>query len=201
MRRLRWTLLVTSVLFTLAPAGAASAKGIFDHAKVTVSGAGLPGGIVTLGTDGGAFVAGSGVWDDKWTAPNIGGTLEPNADLGPALDVRVVMRCDGGGRARYDQTLYPNAPEGPQLFTPESVEICGDAVPSGYDGVGYALERLLRKHGVTFHAIRTPQPSPTTQGDEPGTSASASALAVVGVPFALALIAGEEIVRRRRRRR
>jgi hypothetical protein len=199
MRRLRWTLLVTSVLFVLAPAGAASAKGMIDHAKVTVSGGGLPGGIVTLGTDGGAFVAGSGVWDEKWTAPNIGGTLEPNADLGPAFDVRVVLPCDSGGRARYDQTLYPNAPEGPQLFTPESVEICGDTVPAGYDGVGYALERLLRKHGIAFHALRTPQPSPTTQGDEPGTSASA--LAMVGVPFALALIAGEEIVRRRRRRR
>jgi hypothetical protein len=196
MRRLLVTLLLAGL--ALGTAGPASAKGMIDHAKVTIVGAGLPGGIVTLATDGGAFLSGSGVWDDKWDAPNIGGTLEPDVDLGPALDVRIVIRCDGGGRSRYHQTLYPNAPEGPQLFTADGVRICGDAVPSGYDGVGYAVEQLLRSHGVEFDAPPTPRPS-AAPGDAGGTS-SRQALAAIAVPFALALLAGEEIVRRRRRR-
>jgi hypothetical protein len=197
MRRLLFTLTcVVLTLMTLAAPG--WAKGITDHAKVTVEGAGLPGGIVTLGTDGGAFVAGSGLWDDKWDAPNVGGSLEPDLPLGPAFDVRVVLRCDGGGRSRYDQTLYPNAPGGPQLFTPAGVEVCGDAVPSGYDGIGEPIEQLLHDHGIAFRPLAT-EAATTRPKDEPGTSTPA--LAVIAVPFALALVAGEEIVRRRRRRR
>ncbi len=196
MRRLLVTLLLAA--FLLGTAGSASAKGMIDHAKVTITGAGLPGGIVTLGTDGGTFLAGSGVWDDKWDAPNIGGTLEPDIDLGPALDVRVVIRCERGGRSRYDQTLYPNAPEGPQLFTAGGVEICGDAAPGGYDGVGYAVEKLLRSHGVEFDALPTPRPSAASR--DSGGGSSRPAFAAIAVPFALALLGGEEIVRRRRRR-
>jgi hypothetical protein len=197
MRRLLFTL--TWVALTLGVLAAPGrAKGITDHAKVTVEGAGLPGGIITLGADGGAFVAGSGVWDVKWDAPNVGGSLEPNLPLGPAFDVRVVLRCDGGGRSRYDQTLYPNAPGGPQLFTPAGVEVCGDAVPSGYDGIGETIEQLLGDHGIAFRPLPT---EAATAGPEDGPSTSTPALAAIAVPFALALVAGEEIVRRRRRRR
>jgi hypothetical protein len=196
VRRSLFTLALVCLL--LAVAGPTSAKGITDHAKVTITGAGLPEGIVTLGADGGVFVAGSGVWEAKWDAPNIGGTLEPHLDLGPALDVRAVLRCDTGGSSRYHETLYPNAPGGPQIFTPDGVEICGDAVPSGYDGVGSATQQLLHSHGIEFDPLPTPRPSTPTNEEDAGSSAPT--LAAIGLPFALALLAAEEIVRRRRRR-
>jgi hypothetical protein len=196
MRRLvQLSLVITALL--IAGAGDASAKGIPEHAKVMITGAGLPGGTVTLGDDGGAFALGSQPWQEKWDAPNVGGTLEPDADLGPAYAVRVVLDCEGGARSRYRQTLYPEAPGGPQLLTPTGVDVCGDPAPAGYDALGPGLTTLLRRHGVDVR----PRPTPTPTTTSPSSSGSSvPALAAVGVPFVLVALVGGEIVRRRRRR-
>jgi hypothetical protein len=197
MRRLALIAIATPLLVATA-GGTALAKGITDHAKVTIVGPGLPGGIVTLSDDGAAFVLGSTPWEPKWDAPNIGGSLDPNADLGPAYVVRTVLDCDPGGRSRYRQTLYPNAPEGPQLFTPDGVDVCGDAVPPGYDALGPQVEDVLRSHGLPFHPRATVAPTSGVPED-PGGSSVPTAVAIA-VPFVLMALGGGEIVRRRRRR-
>ncbi len=177
--------------------GSALAKGTADRAKVTISGAGLPGGSVTLGDDGAAFALGAEPWAEKWDAPNIGGSLEPNANLGRTYVVRVVLDCENGEPGRYRQMLYPDAPGGPQLFTPAGTRVCGDPVPAGYDGLGPALTALLESHGVEAH----PSGRPSTAASRSSSERSVPALALIGVPFVLLAVVGEEIVRRRRRRR
>lgn len=195
MRRL---LTVCLVIGVVAIGGApAFAKGIAEHAKVTISGAGLPGGIVTLGDDGTAFALGAEPWAEKWDAPNIGGSLEPTANLGRAFVVRVVLGCENGERGRYRQMLYPDAPGGPQVFTPAGTLVCGDRVPAGYDGLGPALTALLESHGVEAH----PSATPSTAASGSSSDRSTPALAVIGAPLVLLAVVSEEILRRRRRRR
>jgi hypothetical protein len=197
MRRFA-TIPIAAALVGLFASGA-SAKGFEQNAKVTISGAGLPGGIVTLEGDGGRFVLGSSVHDLKWDPPNIGGSLRPGVDLGPAFRVRVVLRCVEGGHARYDQTLYPNAPQGPQLFTGDGVVVCGDAVPGGYVPLGPETERLLRSHGVDVRPLEAPAPVTDTASSRSGGGTSFPALAVIGLPFVLAALVVGEVLRRRRR--
>jgi hypothetical protein len=197
MRR-RALIAVATPLLLATAVGTAVAKGITDHAKVTIVGPGLPGGIVTLGNDGAAFVLGSTPWEPKWDAPNIGGSLEPHADLGPAYVVRIVLDCDADGRSRYRQRLYPNAPEGPQLFTPDGVHVCGDPVPPGYDALGPEMEDLLHSHGVSFHPPAAVAPTSGVRED-PGGSSVPTAVAIA-VPFVLMALGGGEILRRRLRR-
>jgi hypothetical protein len=196
MRRLILAWVGMSAL-VIAMAGPAAAKGEHPHAKVTVSGAGLPGGMVTLGDDGGTFAFSSSLWERKWDVPNIGGSLEPGVDLGPAYIVRVVLDCAAAKRSRYRQTLYPDAPGGPQLYTPDGVEACGAPAPAGYDPVGPALRMLLGSHGIEFHAGRIDRVAAATSSDD---GRGDRKLAIIGVPAAIALLAAGEIVRRRRRR-
>jgi hypothetical protein len=199
MRRVVLIGLGSSFLFLFVfGVGPAAAKGEDSHASVTIAGTGLPGGSITLGDDGVTFAFGSGLWERKWDVPNIGGALEPGVDLGPAYVVRVVMVCEPGERSRYRQRLYPNAPDGAQLYTPEGITVCGAPAEAGYDPLGATLEGLLRAHGVEFH----PADASPSERDTPAGNADASgpSLAFVGVPLALALLGGGEIVRRRRRR-
>jgi hypothetical protein len=199
MRRLLLIALLVPTV-TLIASSPARAKGLDSaHAKVTITGPGLPGGIVTLGDDGAAFVFGSGVWEDKWDAPNIAGSLRPDIDLGPAYDVHVVLDCRPDGRSRYHQTLYPNAPEGPQLYTPDGVEACGTPGQEGFDPVGQSIEVLLRAHGVAFHPgqLET-EVSPTAARTETSTSASAGPLVAGAVVLVLGAAAWVVGARRRR---
>ena len=194
IRRVAGSTFAGAMILAIA-AAPALAKGMTDHAKVTISGASVPNGVVTLGDDAAAFVVGSGPWGQKWDAPNIGGSLEPNADLGPALTVHVSLRCDDHTRSSYDQTLYPDAPEGPQLFTPTGTTACGEDAPAGYDALGPATTDLLRRHGIDPHP-----PALAPEAATRASSRSGAMLAIVGVPFVLALVVGEEVLRRRRRR-
>jgi hypothetical protein len=198
MRRLVVLMLASGSLLVFG-AAAAEAKGDI-HAKVTVSGAGLPNGIVTLDDDGVAFFEGSGVWQRKWDVPNIGGSLEADAKLGRRYVVRVVVDCGDGVRSRYRQSLYPDAPGGPQLYTPDGLEVCGAPAEPGYDPIGATLESILRSHGVEFRPTAEPTAPAPAEAAPDGGGGSVISLAVIGVPFALALLAGGEIVRRRRRR-
>jgi hypothetical protein len=202
MRRLALIVIVGTLLVVTAT-GTAVAKGIPEHAKVTIVGAGLPGGIVTLGDDGGAFALESSPWDVKWDAPNIGGSLEPETDLGPALVVRIVLDCGSADRSRYRQRLYPDAPDGPQLFTPDGVQVCDEPAPAGYDALGPELQHLLRSHGISFHPSAT-QPNataePTSASPEGSGGGSAPTAAAIAVPLVLMALAGGEVLRRRRRR-
>jgi hypothetical protein len=179
--------------------GRATAKGLDDaHAKVTISGPGLAGGIVTLGADGASFVSGSEPWADKWDAPNIGGSLRPDGDLGPVYDVHVVLDCRPEGRTRYHQTLYPNAPEGPQLFTPEGVEACGAPAQPGFDPIGPSLQALLRSHGVTFDPLDlATHVSPAALRTDSGSSRVVRTL-VLAILVILGAAAVAILVRRRR---
>jgi hypothetical protein len=195
MRQVAYAAFAGAMIVAMA-AGPANAKGMTDHAKVTISGAGLPSPGVTLGSDGAAFALGSGPWAQKWDAPNIGGSLEPNAHLGRALVVHVVLTCEDHTHSSYEQTLYPDAPEGPQLYTRPGTTACGDVAPAGYDALGPATADLLRTHGVELHPPEF-APEATTRASS---GRSGAMLATVGVPFVLALIVGEEVVRRRRRR-
>jgi hypothetical protein len=182
---------LAAMLLVAAPA---SAKGFIQHAHVTLTGPGLPDGGVSLGSDGGALVLAAPPWQEKWDAPNIGGSLRPNVGLGTAWTVHVSMRCEEGGRGVYDETLYPNVRQGPQLFLPSGITVCGDPSEPGYVPLAPVAADLLSKHGIVFDP-----PSPAAAVRDEATS-SVSMLAVVGVSFGLALIAGEEVVRRRRRR-
>lgn len=195
MRRLTLVLAATAILVP-ALAGAAAAKGEM-HVKVTIGGPGLPGGIVTLGGDGTEFLATSGLWQAKWDGPNIGGTIEPDAELGPAYDVRVVFGCGGGPPTRFTETLYPHAPGGPQLLTPAGLTACGSEIRDGFYSVGPVAAQILRRHGVDL------TPLDTTVVDNKPTAArdgGVPMLAAVGV-FALAALVGVELIRRRRRLR
>jgi LPXTG-motif cell wall-anchored protein len=198
MRRLA-VIVFGGTLLVVGAIGTAGAKGFPEHAKVVVIGPGLPGGIATLGEDGAAFALGSGPWDVKWDAPNIGGSLEPDADLGPAFVVRTVLDCESGDRSRYRQRLYPDAPEGPQLFTPDGAEVCGDPAPAGYDALGPAMQDLLRSHGVSFHPVAGTT-SAGVASEEAGGGSTVPTAAAVGAPFAVLALAGGALLRRRRRR-
>jgi hypothetical protein len=157
---------------------------------------------VTLGDDGGAFALESSPWDVKWDAPNIGGSLEPDTDLGPALVVRIVLDCGSGDRSRYRQRLYPDAPDGPQLFTPDGVEVCDEPAPAGYDALGPELQHLLRSHGISFQPMAQPKATAEPTSGSPGGSGGGSVptAAAIAVPLVLMALAGGEVLRRRRRR-
>jgi hypothetical protein len=147
MRRM---LLVTTIALTascLLPWPALS-KGLEEHAKVAIRGPGLAEPIRLSGEDAFVFVERSGAFQAKWDVPNLGGDLTPNAELGTEYRARVRMRCWSGKVIRYTQTLYPEAPEGLQVYTPPGAAQCfGHSIP-GYWPAADELLTLLVKKGL-----------------------------------------------------
>ena len=50
--------------------------------------------------------------------------MTPDAELGTAYRAAVRMRCWNGKVVRYTQTMYPEAPDGLQVFTPPGAGRC-----------------------------------------------------------------------------
>ena len=55
-----------------------------------------------------------------------GNPSRPHADLGPAYTAVVSIGCERGKRSVFRETLYPSAPLGLQVFTPEGA-VCASA--------------------------------------------------------------------------
>jgi hypothetical protein len=123
----------------------AQSKGLEEHAKVGIRGPGLAEPVRLSGEDAFIFVERSGAFQAKWDVPNLGGDLTPDAELGTAYDARVRMRCWNGKVVRYTQTLYPEAPEGLQVFTPPGAGGCFGLVPGYWPASGELLSLLLTK--------------------------------------------------------
>ncbi len=132
--------------------GPAQAKGENIHARVVIEGPGLAAPLVLAGEDAGLYVARSGAEQAKWDAPNIGGTLEPGADLGPAFTAVVRIRCGRTALTPYRQTLYPQAPQGLQVYTPLGAVSCFGQPSPGYWPAATELLDLLAHRGLPVHA-------------------------------------------------
>jgi hypothetical protein len=130
MRTTRWVsaAVSTMVMVSIAIAPSASAKGERGTVRITVPGS----ADVTIRKDDAAeFAYVTGLWEDKWDRPNVDGELQAVAALGAgyAMRVRFGPECPGDA---VQQTIYPYAPGGPQVFTPDGAALCDGDVPSGY---------------------------------------------------------------------
>jgi hypothetical protein len=178
----------------------ARAKG-FENATVTITGPGLGAPIRLRGDDAFTYGMGSGFDQLKWDAPNVRGTLKPDADLGPAYTAVVRMGCDGSGKASFTQTIYPEAEGGVQILTPEGSTWCfGLDVPSGYWAASSDMEALLAAHGVSVdHAqeVRA-QPARVAAVTPPDRDNGSAGLVGLVVGLLLVLGAGAFVIVRRR---
>jgi hypothetical protein len=131
---MRTRLLVIVAIGAAVGSGAllAEAKG-FEHSRVTITGPGLSAPLRLHGDDAMMYLANMGLSETKWQVPNIGSTLDPQADLGSAYTAVVDVDCGSGRRARFRQTLYPYALGGLQMLTPDGATWCsGQDVKAGY---------------------------------------------------------------------
>jgi hypothetical protein len=199
MRRI---LMVTTIALTttcLLPLPA-QAKGLEEHAKVAIRGPGLAEPIRLSGEDAFLFVERSGAFQAKWDVPNLGGDLTPDAELGTAYRAAVRMRCWNGKVVRYTQTLYPEAPDGLQVFTPRGAGRCFGLVPGYWPASNELLSLLLTKglpastgeHGTSGErSAAQAVPADGGSGGSFGaglaiTVAMAAALALLGIAVGLA---------------
>jgi hypothetical protein len=126
----------------------AEAKG-FEHARITITGQGLGAPIRLHGNGAVAYISGAGLGESKWQVPNIGATLDPHAKLGPAYTAAVNIGCSGRTRVEFRQTLYPYAPGGLQILTPDGATWCfGDDVKAGYWPASDELLQTLFAKGL-----------------------------------------------------
>jgi hypothetical protein len=146
MRRILIMTTIAAATLSLLPWPAQS-KGLEEHAKVAIRGPGLAEPIRLSGEDAFVFVERSGAFQAKWDVPNLGGDLKPNAELGTEYRARVRMRCWNGKLVRFTQTLYPEAPDGVQVFTPPGTGGCFGLVP-GYWPASNELLSLLLTRGL-----------------------------------------------------
>jgi hypothetical protein len=142
MRRILIVTTIAAATLSLLP-WPAQAKGLEEHAKVAIRGPGLAEPIRLSGEDAFLFVERSGAFQAKWDVPNLGGDLTPDAGLGTAYRAAVRMRCWNGKVVRYTQTLYPEAPDGLQVFTPPGGGRCFGLVPGYWPASGELLSLLL----------------------------------------------------------
>jgi hypothetical protein len=200
MRRILIVTTIAAAAVSLLPWPAQS-KGLEEHAKVAIRGAGLAEPIRLNGEDAFLFVERSGAFQAKWDVPNLGGDLTPNAELGTAYHAAVRMRCWNGNVVRYTQTLYPEAPGGLQVFSPPGAGRCFGLVP-GYWPASDELLSLLLTNGLpansgehgTSDGERSAARAVPADGGSGGsfgaglaiTIALAAALALLGIAVGLA---------------
>jgi hypothetical protein len=146
MRRILTVTTIALVATCLLPWPAQS-KGLEAHARVTIRGPGLAEPIRLDGEDAFLFVERSAAFQAKWEAPNLGGNMMPDPELGAAYHAAVRMRCWNGKVVRYTQTLYPEAPGGLQVLTPPGAGRCFGLVP-GYWSASNELLSLLLTNGL-----------------------------------------------------
>jgi len=178
----------------------ARAKG-FENATVTITGPGLGAPIRLRGDDAFTYGMGSGFDQLKWSAPNVRGTLEPDADLGPAYTAVVRMGCDGAGKASFEQTIYPEAEGGVQVLTPEGSTWCfGLDVPAGYWAASSDVEALLAAHGISVdHAQEVKaQPARIAAVPPPDDGSGSAGPVAIAVGLVVVLGAGGFVIVRRR---
>ncbi len=201
MRRIPFAALIGCAAFLMLTAPA-QAKGEHIHARVIIQGPGLASPIVLSRGDADVYLARSGAEQAKWDVPNIGGTLTPGADLGPAFIAVVHIRCGRTDLAPYRQALYPQAPQGLQVYTPLGATSCVGQPSPGYWPAHPELLSLLVNRGLQGHATRgggsaRSQAVAAAGGDG---SSGGSGPAVVAFAGATALaVAGLTLIRSRRR--
>jgi hypothetical protein len=121
----------------------------FEHSRVTITGPGLSAPLRLHGNDAVAYLSGVGLSEPKWQVPNIGGTLDLHADLGSPYAAVVDIDCAAGRRAAFRQTLYPYAPGGLQILTPDGATWCsGQDVKAGYWPASDELLQALFAKGL-----------------------------------------------------
>jgi hypothetical protein len=187
----------------------AGAKGWeLEHSTVTIRGPSLAAPIRLRGEASGTFMFRSGGGQLKWDVPNIGGTLSPNAGLGPAYTAVVHLRCGGGVDSAYRQILYPQAPQGLQVFTPKGAKGCFPReISAGYWPASPELLAMLVKRGLpvgsrtdtTNSANASPGAAAEEDPNDGGSSGTGRAL--VGSLLAVGLLGGGSVLVIWRRRR
>jgi hypothetical protein len=173
---------------------------------VAIRGPGLAEPIRLSGEDAFLFVERSGAFQAKWDVPNLAGDLKPDAEPGTAYRAAVRMRCWNGKVVRYTQTLYPEAPDGLQVFTPPGAGQCFGLVPGYWPASGELLSLLLTnglpastgEHG-TGGERSAAQAVPADGGS--GGSFGAGLAITVALAAALALLGIAVGLASRRRRR
>ncbi len=200
MRRILFAALIgCAVIPMLAPP--AQAKGEHIHARIVIRGPGLASPIVLSRGDAEIYLARSGAEQAKWDVPNIGGTLTADSDLGPAYVAVVHIRCGRTDLMPYRQTLYPQAPQGLQVYTPLGATSCFGKPSPGYWPAHPELLALLANRGLPVRDTgagsgNTPAGGAVT-GDGGSGGSGPAALALAGV--AVLALAGLAFIPSRRR--
>jgi hypothetical protein len=205
MRRILLVTAVATLVLSALP-WPAQAKGLEEHAQVTIRGPGLTEPIRLKGEDAFVFVERSGAFQPKWDVPNLGGNLTPKADLGTAYRAAVRMRCWNGKVVRFTQTLYPAAPGGLQVLTPPGATQCFGRSTPGYWPAADELLTLLQEKGIPASSGGTSawEDRPAVQvvaGDGGSGGSFGAGLAItIALAVALALLGiGIGLAARRRR--
>jgi hypothetical protein len=129
-----------AVVLAITIAVPAAAKG--ERGTVTITGPGLSSPITLRHDDSLAWFELTGIWELKWDAPNIGGTLSPHAQLGPAYSVSAKMGPDCWGDAVHE-VLYPYAPGGPQVRMLDAQRMCGEVLAGWWPAAPALLDTLF----------------------------------------------------------
>jgi hypothetical protein len=208
MRRILVSMAMACTVVPLM-ASMAGAKGWeLEHSTVTIRGPGLSSPITLRHEAAGIFMLRSGGGQLKWDVPNIAGTLSPNADLGPWYTAVVHLRCGAGVHSMYRQLLYPRAPQGLQVYTPQGAKGCfPHQFSPGYWPASRELLALLVKRGLpvtstdtdTTSANASPVAAVAKDPNDGGSSGTGRAL--VGSLLAVGLLGGGSALVLRRRRR
>lgn len=187
------------VVLSIAMAPSASAKGERGTVRITVPGS---ADVTIRKTDAAEFVSATGLWEGKWDRPNVDGELQAVSALGAGYTMRVRFGPECPGDA-VQQTIYPYAPGGPQVFTPDGASLCGGDVPSGYYPARTEAFHMLAAAGLpatAFPAVEAPGATPAAAAASgSGSSGSAAPWWIVVAALAIAL-GGYLVVRTRRPR-
>ncbi len=183
MRSLRRLGALIVLAVVLAPAQLASAKGAVS---VTIRGPGLGTPIHLSGDEAESWMDDTGSYELKWNVPNVDGRLRRNVDLGVGYPVRVRMdyNCAPGHHGTFEETLYPYAPGGPQIFVAKGTKVCTfDPMPAGYFPTAHALLPRLQADGLpaptTLPASVTAQESARASGSSSGIAPTVPILALM----------------------
>jgi LPXTG-motif cell wall-anchored protein len=187
---------VAALAFVAILLGAQPAMAKFENATIRITGPGLEAPLELTGAGAMAWERYSGIFEQKWSAPNVQGSLSADADLGSEYNVAISFDCLDGTTGEFAETLYPYSPGGPQVFAPPDVGFCGMTVSPGYYPASVRLLHALVSAGLP----RTPPEAnqATPPGSSGASTSSSTVLALVGL-FALTAAAGVIAVRRRSR--
>jgi LPXTG-motif cell wall-anchored protein len=192
----RYVVTTTMILgIVLGFAVPAYAKG--ENWTVVIDGPGLAAPIELRHDDAVLWFSASGVWEPKWPDPVVDGRMRSSVDLGEAYHVDASFGPDCPGTV--DETLYPFAAGGPQIYVAVGEHLCGNPVSDGYFPPSRELMDALVAKGLptqmaTASKIESDVAVAARDGDDtPIVAAAVGAVMIAGT-------GGVLVIRRRKRR-